>query len=136
MNSLNKENNIIKNEQNEISNDIINDVNKKEEGKFDIIKKIEQIEFLDDNFINNEDIKLNYSDENNSERNSIKLHGITLGKEIEDSEKKVSKTYKNLKLDNNLENAEKGLKILKNIAERRELKSHKDILQKLILKIF
>ena len=64
MNSLNKENNIIKNEQNEISNDIINDVNKKEEGKFDIIKKIEQIEFLDDNFIDNEDIKLNYSDEN------------------------------------------------------------------------
>ena len=136
MNSLNKENNIIKNEQNEISNDIINDVNKKEEGKFDIIKKIEQIEFLDDNFIDNEDIKLNYSDENNSEGNSIKLYGITLGKEIEDSEKKVSKTYKKLKLDNNLENAEKGLKILRNIAERRELKSHKYIHQKLILKVF
>ena len=129
MNSLNKKSNIIKNEQNEFSNDIINDVNKKEEGKFDIIKKIEQIEFLDDNFIDNEDIKLNYSDENNSEGNSIKLYGITLGKEIEDSEKKVSKTYKNLKLDNNLENAEKGLKILRNIAERRELKSHEDIHQ-------
>ena len=41
----------------------------------------------------------------------------------------MSKTYKNLKLDNNLENAEKGLKILRNIAERRELKSHEDIHQ-------
>ena len=127
INSLNNDNNIIKNEPKEISNDIINEINKNEEGKFDIIKKIDQIEFLDDNFIDNEDIKLNYSDENNFEENSIKLHGITLGKEIEDSEKKVSKTYKNIKLDNNLKNAEKGLKILRNIAERRELKSHEDI---------
>ena len=127
--SKTNDNNNIKNEQKEISNNIINEVNQEGEGKLDIYKKLDQIEFLDDNFIDNEDIKLNYSDENNSEENSVKLYGITLGKEIEDSEKKVSKTYKNIKLYNNLEKAEKGLKILRNLAERRELNSSEDINQ-------
>ena len=117
--SISKVSNTFKSEQKENIIDI-NNIN-------NVIKKIEQIEILDDNFIDNDDIKLNYSDENDSENNSVKLYGITLGKEIEDSEKRITKTYKNIKIENNLENAEKGLKILRNIAEKRELKNNEEI---------
>mgnify|MGYP007101870454 CR=1 FL=1 len=117
--SINKVSNTFKSEQKENIMDI-NNIN-------NVIKKMEQIEILDDNFIDNDDIKLNYSDENESENNSVKLYGITLGKEIEDSEKRITKTYKNIKIENHLENAEKGLKILRNIAERRELKNNEEV---------
>ena len=88
---------------------------------------VEQIEILNDNFLDNEDIKLNYSDDNIADVNSIKIYETTLGKEIEDSEKKVSKTYNNLKNQNkntSLENVQKGLNLLKNIAEKIELNSN------------
>ena len=89
---------------------------------------VEQIEILNDNFLDNEDIKLNYSDDNIAEVNSIKIYETTLGKEIEESEKKICKTYnlKNPNKSTNLENVEKGLNLLKNIAEKIELNSNDD----------
>ena len=125
VNSLKNENNgdNIKKDNKEINKEMNKDIQEKS----DINKKHQQVEILDDNFLDNEDIKLNYSDDNFSEDNSIKLYGTTLGKEIEDSEKKICKTYKNIKHDSNiLENAEKGLKILRNIAERREIKNKEE----------
>ena len=110
---INKENKIENNKQKEINED-----------KLELEEKLE---ILNDNFLDNEDIKLNYSDDN-IEGNSIKLYATTLGKEIEDSEKKACKTYNILKKENknNLENVEKGLYLLKNIAERIEFNSNED----------
>ena len=106
---------------NKINNDKVN-----EEEKLNSIKQSEQIEILNDNFLDNEDIKLNYSDDNIIEGNSIKIYSTTLGKEIEDSEKKVSKTYIKKENKNNLENVQKGLFLLKNIAERIESNSNEE----------
>ena len=90
--------------------------------KIDMIKNMEQKEILEDNISDNDDIKLNFSDENNNiEMNILKIRGSTFGKEIEDSEKKITKTQQNDDkkiIKYNLENAEKGLNILGNFAEK------------------
>ena len=127
------------------NNDIIND-----ESDLDIYKKLniiqqEQENKIEDNISENEDIKFNFSEDEESEisgnlvkplynSNQINNNELCLfyqetnGKEIDDIDKKVSKTFKKSKIDNkyNLENAEKGLKILKKIALRRGYRSDDD----------
>ena len=121
------------------NNDIIND-----ESDLDIYKKLDIIQQesqnkAEDNISENEDIKLCFSDEadtntclnfNNPTNNSNKIIDYHLpistnGKEIEDIDEKICKTYKKNILDSkyNLENAEKGLIILKKIALRRGYRS-------------
>ena len=121
------------------NNDIIND-----ESDLDIYKKLDIIQQesqnkAEDNISENEDIKLCFSDEadantclnfNNPINNSNKIIDYHLpistnGKEIEDIDEKICKTYKKNILDSkyNLENAEKGLIILKKIALRRGYRS-------------
>ena len=126
----------------EFNNDIIND-----ESDLDIYKKLNIIqqepEMKNDyNISENEDVKLYFSDEDeismgdkeqNPLCNSNKINNNELclfyestnGKEIEDIKKKVCKTFKKTNKGNkyNLENAEKGLRILKKIVVRRGYKS-------------
>ena len=129
------------------TNDIVND-----ESDLDIYKKLNIIQLgqnqemkKEDNISENDDIKLYFSDEDdinmdmekysNPLYNSNKLknelnifYESTNGKEIEDINKKVCKTFKKRYKGNkyNLENAEKGLRILKKIVVRRGYKSDDD----------
>ena len=129
------------------TNDIVND-----ESDLDIYKKLNIIQLgqnqemkNEDNISENEDIKLYFSDDDdmnmdmekysNPLYNSNKLNNelnifyeSTNGKEIEDINKKVCKTFKKKYKGNkyNLENAEKGLRILKKIVVRRGYKSEDD----------
>ena len=129
------------------TNDIVND-----ESDLDIYKKLNIIHYEknqemknDNNISENEDIKLYFSDEDdmnmdvekysnplyNSNKLNTKLnifYESTNGKEIEDINKKVCKTFKKRNKGDkyNLENAEKGLRILKKIVVRRGYKSDDD----------
>ena len=121
------------------NNDIVND-----ESDLDIYKKLDIIQQesqnkVEDNISENEDLKFNFSDEadshhgtncinplfNSNKINDYHFHVSTNGKEIEDTDEKVCKTYKKNILDckYNLENAKKGLRILKKLAIRRGYKS-------------
>jgi hypothetical protein len=137
-NSDTKNNNILN-----AFNNIIND-----ESDLDIYKKLnimhqEPENKIEDNISENEDIKFYFSDEEGSEitgnqkyplYNSNKINNNDLcifyektnGKEIDDLDKKVCKTFKKNN-KNILKNAEKGLKILKNIAVRRGYKSDDEL---------
>ena len=135
----------------QLTNDIIND-----ESDLDIYKKLNIIQHgqeqemkNEDNISENEDIKLYFSDEDDigigTEKNSNPLYNSnkinnelflfyesTNGKEIEDINKKVCKTFKKTNKGNkyNLENAEKGLRILKKIVVRRGYKSDDEQINK------
>ena len=128
----------------QINNDIIND-----ESDLDIYKKLNIMhqDQVQDNKIEdkyeNDDIKFNFSDEEVSDNcnildynplyNSNKINNNDLflfydstnGKECIDIDRKVSKTFKKSKIGDKykLENAEKGLSILKKIVVRRGYKS-------------
>ena len=120
------------------NNDIIND-----ESDLDMYKKLDILQQeskskIVDYMSENEDIKFYFSDEgdldmdeNANNQNSLcKINNMyfpitTKGKEIDDTDEKVSKTYKKsiFEIKNNLSNAEKGFRILKKIAVRRGYKS-------------
>ena len=120
------------------NNDIIND-----ESDLDMYKKLdilhqESKSKIVDYMSENEDIKFYFSDEGdldmdekaNNQNSLCKINNMyfpitTKGKEIDDIDEKVCKTYKKsiFEIKNNLSNAEKGFRILKKIAVRRGYKS-------------
>ena len=139
---------------NEIFSNFNNEVN---ESDLDMYKKLNIIQQEpelknEDNITENEDIKLYFSDEDESQDrekipkplyNSNKINNNDLllfyestnGKEIEDMDKKVCKTFKKSNKGKiyNLEKAEKGLRILKKIVVRRGYKSDDEQVKKLEL---
>ena len=120
------------------NNDIIND-----DSDLDIYKKLDLLQQeskakIVDYMSENEDIKFYFSDEGdmdmdektNNQNSLCKINNMyfpitTKGKEIDDMDEKVCKTYKKsiFEIKNNLSNAEKGFRILKKIAVRRGYKS-------------
>ena len=120
------------------NNDIIND-----DSDLDMYKKLDILQQdskskIVDYMSENEDIKFYFSDEGemdmdekaNNQNSLCKINNMyfpitTKGKEIDDMDEKVCKTYKKsiFEIKNNLSNAEKGFRILKKIAVRRGYKS-------------
>ncbi len=138
----NKNNDIIS----QLNNVIINDESLKSDidiyKKLDILQPEAKNKIENDNISENEDIQFYFSDEevgatesnfqgplynsNNFNKKEILYpFDLTNGKEINDIDKNICKTFKkcNNIIKNNLENAEKGFRILKKIALRRGYKS-------------